>query len=133
MNLIGVRMNIPTAQTFKSAGSRNHYFDTDFHELSHDLRTPLNHISGFAELLLMDESLSPAHADCVRAILTGSHALNTAVTSYLDRADVRAPKLAAATDRKAFPEALHRRRRSMSGFSVGSARDFRSFERSEPA
>lgn len=63
------------------------YFDSDFHRLSQDLRTPLNAINGFAELLLMDEDLSPAHADYVRAILTGSTRLTETVVSYLDHAE----------------------------------------------
>lgn len=126
-------MNIPTAGTCESAKRGNHYFDSDFHKLSHDLRTPLNHISGFAELLLMDGGLSPAHADYVRAILTGSDALNTAVISYLDRAELRALNPAATPTRKAFPEALHRRRRSMFRRSAGSRRTFRNVAWSEPA
>lgn len=79
-------MNIITNLVSKSVRNGNQYFDTDFHKLSHELRTPLNHINGFAELLLMDERLSPANADYVRAILTGSEALNAAVISLLDRA-----------------------------------------------
>jgi signal transduction histidine kinase len=67
------------------AGARRGPFETDFHRMSHELRTPLNHINGFAELLLMDASLSPVHANYVRAILSGSDALQNAVTSYLDR------------------------------------------------
>jgi signal transduction histidine kinase len=63
------------------------HFASGLHQLSHDLRTPLNHINGFAELLLMDPSLSPASADYVEAILAGSKALQAAVISFLDRAD----------------------------------------------
>jgi signal transduction histidine kinase len=66
------------------------HFGSELHQLSHDLRTPLNHINGFAELLLMDKGLSPAHAEYVQAILSGSKALQTAVASYLDQADATA-------------------------------------------
>lgn len=132
LNAQGVCMNTPAARASISSGS-DHYFDDDLHKLSHDLRNPLNHISGFAELLLMDEGLSPAHADYVRAILTGSDALSIAVISYLDRTEAPAPNRVAATSRKAFPETLHRRRRSLFRRSAGPARNFRSFARSEPA
>ena len=64
-------------------------FGSVFHEISHELRNPLNSISGFAELLLMDDGLSTAHADYVRAILTGSEALTEAVVSLLDRVEKR--------------------------------------------
>lgn len=63
------------------------YFGSEFHQISHDLRNPLNSIAGFAELLLLDEGLSPASAEYVRAILTGSQALTDALVSFLDRAE----------------------------------------------
>jgi hypothetical protein len=75
-----------------SLGAKKGYFDTEFHQLSHELRTPLNHINGFAELLLMDDQLSPLHANYVRAILNGSDALKLAVTGYLDRAQQPGPR-----------------------------------------
>jgi signal transduction histidine kinase len=59
-------------------------FSSNFHKLSHELRTPLNQINGFAELLLMDEKLSPTNVDYVRAILSGSKRLQAAVRSHLD-------------------------------------------------
>lgn len=70
-------------------------FGSVFHQISHELRNPLNSISGFAELLLMDEGLSTAHADYVRAILTGSEALTVAVVALLDRVETRGSAQAA--------------------------------------
>lgn len=67
------------------------HFGSDLHQLSHDLRTPLNHINGFAELLLMDEGLSPRSAEYVRAILSGGKVLQAAVLSYLDGVDAARP------------------------------------------
>ena len=92
-------------------------FGSVFHQISHELRNPLNSISGFAELLLMDEGLSTAHADYVRAILTGSEALTAAVVSLLDRVEKRtaAPAADAAIGpvHKPFAEAQSSRRSSI--------------------
>lgn len=66
-------------------------FSSDFHALSHDLRTPLNHIHGFAELLLLGGELDNTQMRYVEAILRASRALQDVVLGYLDRAD---PELA---------------------------------------
>lgn len=73
--------------TTKKFGVRGKVFDSPFHELSHDLRTPLNHITGFAELLLMDPSLGLASREYVHAILSGGATLQASVISYLERID----------------------------------------------
>lgn len=87
--------------------NRNKYegcFDSEFHRLSHDLRTPLNHINGFAQLLLMDRGLSPANAAYARAILSGGETLEAAVISYLDRAEEAAPFSAALRKTGSFAQ-----------------------------
>jgi len=63
-------------------------FSSDFHTLSHDLRTPLNHINGFAELLLLHGGLDPTQKSYVEAILRSSHALQKVVLTHLERADL---------------------------------------------
>lgn len=88
-------------------------FATEFHQMSQNLRNPLNSISGFAELLLMDEGLSPASAEYVRAILSGSQALTDAVLTYLDREEAREPTLAIAPVHTPFTEAKTASRRAM--------------------
>ncbi|HEX8057364.1 MAG TPA: histidine kinase dimerization/phospho-acceptor domain-containing protein [Novosphingobium sp.] len=80
-------------------------FGSVFHQISHELRNPLNSISGFAELLLMDEGLSTAHADYVRAILTGSEALTVAVVALLDRVETRGSAPAGEGGREPLAEA----------------------------
>ena len=58
-------------------------FDTYFHTLSHDLRTPLNHISGFAELLHLSDGLAEAHKEYVLAIMSACVELNSSVLAHL--------------------------------------------------
>ena len=58
-------------------------FDTYFHTLSHDLRTPLNHISGFAELLNLDGGLAAAQKEYAEAIISACCELNCAVLAHL--------------------------------------------------
>jgi signal transduction histidine kinase len=84
-------MNRSGREISENSGAGTQTFDSGFHKMSHDLRTPLNAINGFAELLLLDEGLSPAHADYVRAILTGSEALTATVVSYLGETEAREP------------------------------------------
>ncbi|MCW1431795.1 histidine kinase dimerization/phospho-acceptor domain-containing protein [Novosphingobium sp. JCM 18896] len=94
-------------------GAEKQGFATEFHQMSQDLRNPLNSISGFAELLLLDEGLSPASAEYVRAILSGSQALTDAVLTYLDREEAREPTLAIAPACTAFGETKAASRRAM--------------------
>ena len=58
-------------------------FDTYFHTLSHDLRTPLNHISGFAELLHLSDGLATAHREYALAIISACGELNNTVLAHL--------------------------------------------------
>ena len=62
-------------------------FATDFHALSHEVRTPLNHINGFAELLRLRGGLDPTQASYVEAILVACAALQDAILKRLDAAD----------------------------------------------
>ena len=70
-----------------AASERRDAFSSNFHTLSHDLRTPLNHINGFAELLLLHGGLDPTQRSYVEAILRASHALQSAVLGHLERAE----------------------------------------------
>lgn len=65
-------------------------FSSEFHTLSHDLRTPLNHINGFAELLLLGGGLDSTQESYVEAILRSSHALKETVLAHLDEAEAQA-------------------------------------------
>ena len=65
---------------------RRDAFSSDFHTLSHDLRTPLNHINGFAELLLLGGGLDSTQESYVEAILRASQTLQDAVLAHLERA-----------------------------------------------
>jgi signal transduction histidine kinase len=62
---------------------RDDRFDTYFHTLSHDLRTPLNHISGFAELLHLSDGLGEAHREYAMAIMSACVELNSSVLAHL--------------------------------------------------
>ena len=62
---------------------RDERFPSYFHTLSHDLRTPLNHINGFAELLSLDDGLAQSHKEYADAIMTACGALNNVVLAHL--------------------------------------------------
>jgi signal transduction histidine kinase len=59
--------------------------------LSHDLRTPLNHINGFAELLLLGGDLDGTQESYVEAILRASQSLQDTVLAYLEREQAKGP------------------------------------------
>lgn len=62
---------------------RDGRFSTYFHTLSHDLRTPLTQITGFAELLNLDEKLAPGQKEYAGLIVSACGELNHAVLAHL--------------------------------------------------
>ena len=72
-------------QSLPRESDRRDAFTSDFHALSHDLRTPLNHINGFAELLMLGGGLDSTQESYVEAILRASQALQEAVLAHLER------------------------------------------------
>ena len=71
--------------SLQRGSDRRGAFSSDFHTLSHDLRTPLNHINGFAELLLLGGGLDSTQESYVEAILRASQTLQDTVLAYLER------------------------------------------------
>jgi signal transduction histidine kinase len=61
--------------------------------MSHDLRTPLNGILGFAQLLQMDGSLDPRQVTAVRAIRESGEHLLALINDILDLAKIEAGKV----------------------------------------
>ena len=57
---------------------------SDFSRIRHDLRTPVNHIIGYAELLLEDNGLPTEFRDDLQRIHTGGRALLGLVKDYFD-------------------------------------------------
>lgn len=62
-------------------------FSSEFHRLSHDLRTPLQHINGFAELLLLGGDLDSTQQGYVEAILRAGKTLQETVLAHLARVE----------------------------------------------
>ena len=57
---------------------------SDFSRIRHDLRTPVNHILGYAEMLLEDEALPVEFREDVQHIHSGGRTLLTLVKDYFD-------------------------------------------------
>lgn len=56
----------------------------DFSRIRHDLRTPVNHILGYAEMLLEDDTLPEEFREDIQRIHTGGRALLALIKDYFD-------------------------------------------------
>lgn len=65
----------------------------DLSRIRHDLRTPLNHLLGYCELLLEDDVLPPAFRPDLERIRAGGRQLLDALNEYLDADRLRAGTL----------------------------------------
>lgn len=54
----------------------------DLSRIRHELRTPINHILGYCELLLEDEQVPPAFIDDIRRIHSGGRRLQALIQEY---------------------------------------------------
>jgi signal transduction histidine kinase len=59
-----------------------------FARVNHDLRTPLNGIIGFSELLMSDTTMSPKQAEFISAIHRNGYALLALINDLLDAASI---------------------------------------------
>ena len=66
--------------------------------MSHDLRTPLNGILGFAQILQRDSALTPAQARAVAAIHQSGEHLLALISDILDLAKIEAGKFELMSD-----------------------------------
>src|SRR5258707_5069581 len=61
--------------------------------LAHEIRNPLASISGAAGILARGQASSEDRAECLQILMKESHRLNQLLTSFLDFARPRLPRL----------------------------------------
>lgn len=57
---------------------------SDLSRMRHELRTPINHILGYCEMLMEEQQLPPAHLDDLRRIHSGGRELQALITRHFD-------------------------------------------------
>jgi signal transduction histidine kinase len=86
-----------------SVAEQREQYQASLADLAHDLRTPLNGVVGFAQLLAKDSTLTPRARERVAVIQTSGDALRRAIEDRLEAA--RGPSAARERGRAAPPPA----------------------------
>src|SRR6266404_3026063 len=56
----------------------------DFSRMRHELRTPINHILGYCEMLMEEEQVPPALSEDLRRVHAGGRELQVLISRYFD-------------------------------------------------
>jgi signal transduction histidine kinase len=90
------RLNTELRDTIHALAEASAANDQLLSRMSHDLRTPLNAVLGFAQVLEDEGVLSRAQQECVDGILAGGRRLLALVNDVLGLARTEAARLTSA-------------------------------------
>jgi PAS domain S-box-containing protein len=100
------RMESALREAIRAAEQANLAKSEFLSRISHELRTPMNAILGFAQLLQMDSNLSEEQIDSVDQILKGGRHLLDLINEVLDLARVEAGRLSLSLEPVCVAEVL---------------------------
>jgi PAS domain S-box-containing protein len=93
-------------QARQAAEAANHAKSVFLANMSHELRTPLNAVLGFAQILIGEDSLTPAQRGYARDIQRGGDYLLALINDILDLAKIEAGRLEGTVEQFDLVETL---------------------------
>ena len=110
--------DLPRAEQAEAANRAKSEF---LSRMSHELRTPLNTISGFGQLLAMEE-LEPQQAEHVEFVLKGASHMLALVDDVLDFSRIEASQLRVSNEAVSLVDAVRYATALVASLAAGSCR-----------